>query len=158
MHHTLPSVERLTGSRRPISLGLLIALVAGLLMMLALPAAAETGSARFRFEGNKWLKLDLEVAGVRADLIRFEWPSTMMGVKTGYKSNVKLINNSTRQVRIGLAVVLYDRDGQPIGAGTTGTKLGTIDPGDSAQFGVDFNHVTERLEQSDQFSLVLETR
>lgn len=127
-----------------------------LLTVLALPAAAETGSARFRFEGNKWLKLDLEVARVRADVIRFEWPSTMMGVKTGYKANVKLVNNSTRQVKIGLAVVVYDKEGHPIGAGTTGTKLGTIDPGDSAQFGVDFDHVTEKLEQSEQFSVVLQ--
>jgi len=133
-------------------------LVVGLLMMLAIPAAAETGSARYRFEGNKWLKLDLEVAQVQAEVIRFDFPSTMMGMKTGYKSSVKLVNNSTRQVRIGLAVVLYDKDARPIGAGTTGTKLGTIDPGDSAQFGVDFNHVTELLEQAEQFSLVVETR
>ncbi len=158
MHHTSLSVHRLTGPRRPMSVALLVSLLIGLLMMIALPASAETGSARFRFEGNKWLKLKLTVADVRADVIRFDWPSTMMGVKTGYKSSVKLVNGSTRQVRIGLAVVLYDSDGRPIGAGTTGTKLGTIDPGDSAQFTVDFNHVTERLEQSDQFSLVVETR
>jgi hypothetical protein len=136
----------------------LAAILIGLVMSIALPASAATNSARFRFEGNKWLKLDLAVADVRADVIRFEWPSTVLGVSTGYKSNVKLVNGSTRQVRVGLAVVLYDRDGRPIGAGTTGTKLGTIDPGDSAEFKVDFNHVTERLEQSDQFHLVLETR
>lgn len=158
MHHTPSTVHRLTGTRRLMGVALLVSLLIGLLMMLALPASAATGSARYRFEGNKWLKLDLEVGEVRADLIRFDWPSTMMGVKTGYKSSVKLVNGSTNQVRIGVAVVLYDGEGRPIGAGTTGTKLGTIDPGDSAQFTVDFNHVTERLEQSNQFSLVVETR
>jgi len=158
MHEMSPSVDRLVGPRRPIGAALLAWLMVGLLMALALPVSAATDSARFRFEGNKWLKLDLEVAGVRADVIRFDWPSTMMGVKTGYKSSIKLVNGSTRQVRIGLAVVLYDEDGRPIGAGTTGTKIGTIDPGDSAQFTVDFNHVTERLEESSQFSLVVEAR
>jgi len=158
MHDKSPSVDRLPGLRRPLGAALLVSSMVGLLMMLALPASAATGSARYRFEGNKWLKLDLEVAGVRADVIRFDWPSTLMGVKTGYKSSVKLVNESTRQVRIGLAVILYDEDGRPTGAGTTGTKLGTIDPGDSAQFTVDFDHVTERLEESKQFSMVLENR
>ena len=154
MHPTSSSARDFGGSRRLMSVALLI----GLLMTLVPLASAATNSARYRFAGNKWLALDLAVADVRAEQIRFDWPSTLMGVKTGYKSTVKLVNGSTRQVRIGVAVVLYDRDGRPIGAGTTGTKLGTIDPGDSAQFTVDFNHVTARLEQSDQFSLVIETR
>ncbi len=154
MHHTSSSAHELARSRRLLSAALLI----GLLMTLVPPASAATNSARFRFAGNKWLTLDLAVADVRAERIRFDWPSTVMGVKTGYKSTVKLVNGSTRQVKIGVAVVLYDRDGRPIGAGTTGTKIGTIDPGDSAEFTVDFNHVTARLEQSNQFSLVIETR
>jgi len=129
-----------------------------MLMALSLPASAATGSARFRFEGNKWLKLELEVAGVHADLIRFDWPSTMLGLKTGYKSTIKLVNGSPRQARIGLAVILYDGEGRPVGAGTSGTTLGTIDPGDAAEFTIDFNFVTERLEQSEQFAVVLEFR
>lgn len=158
MHVEPQLVDRPAGPRRPPGATLLALLMVGLMMALALPASAATGSARYRFEGNKWLKLDLEVAGVRADVIRFDWPSTLMGVKTGYKSTVKLVNGSTRQVRIGIAVILLDGDGRPIGAGTTGTTLGTIDPGDSAQFTVDFNHVTEKLESSNQFSLVVEAR
>jgi hypothetical protein len=55
-------------------------------------------------------------------------------------------------------VILYDGDGRPVGAGTTGTTLGTIDPGDAAEFTVDFDYVTERLEQSEQFAVVLEYR
>jgi hypothetical protein len=158
MHNTSSPVDRSSGSRRPPRAALLASLLIGMLMALSWPASAATGSGRFRFEGNKWLKLELEVAGVRADLIRFDWPSTMMGVKTGYKSTVKLVNGSTRQARIGLAVILYDGDGRPVGAGTTGTKLGTIDPGDAAEFTVDFDYVTERLEQSEQFAVVLEYR
>ncbi len=154
MHPTSSSAHDFAGLRRLMSVALLI----GLLMTLIPLASAATNSARYRFAGNKWLTLDLAVADVRAERIRFDWPATMMGVKTGYKSTVILVNGSTRQVRIGVAVVLYDRDSRPIGAGTTGTKLGTIDPGDSAEFTVDFNHVTARLEQSYQFSLVIETR
>ncbi len=89
-------------------------------------------------------------------LVLFSFGSA--GMKTGYKATVKLVNGSTGQVRIGLGLVLFDRDGKLVGVGTTGTKLGTIDPGDEATFSIDFNHVTERLEQANQFQLVVETR
>ncbi len=135
-------------------------LLAGLLTLAGAvaPAGAASNSARYRFEGNKWLSLDLAVEDVRLDVIKFEWPATLMRVKTGYKATVKVVNGSSRQVAIGIAVVLYDQDGKLVGAGTTGTTLGTVDPGDSAQFGVDFNHVTERLEQASQFQIGLEIR
>ena len=133
-------------------------LIAATLFALAGPVPAATNSAKYRFEGNKNMSLDLSVAEVRAEEIRFDWPATRLGMKTGYKATVKLVNGSTGQVRIGLGLVLFDRDGKLVGVGTTGTKLGTIDPGDEATFSIDFNHVTERLEQANQFQLVVETR
>jgi len=122
------------------------------------PAGADTNSARYKFEGNKWLALDLAIGDVRAETIRFEWPATLMRVKTGYKATVKIANGSSRQASIGIAVAIYDRDSRLIGAGTTGTTLGTIDPGDTTQFTVDFKDVTARIEQADQFHIALETR
>ena len=122
------------------------------------PASADTNSARYKFEGNKWLALDLAIGDVRAETIRFEWPATLMRVKTGYKATVKIANGSSRQASIGIAVAIYDRDSRLIGAGTAGTTLGTIDPGDTTQFTVDFRDVTARIEQADQFHIALETR
>ncbi|MEK7284130.1 MAG: FxLYD domain-containing protein [Acidobacteriota bacterium] len=122
------------------------------------PAAADTNSARYKFEGNKWLALDLAIGDVRADTIRFEWPATLMRVKTGYKATVKVANGSSRQASVGIAVAVYDKDSRLIGAGTAGTTLGTIDPGDTTQFTVDFKDVTARIEQADQFHIALETR
>ena len=122
------------------------------------PAGADTNSARYKFEGNKWLSLDLAIGDVRADTIRFEWPATLMRVKTGYKASVKVVNGSSRQASVGIAVAIYDHDSRLIGAGTAGTTLGTIDPGDTTQFTVDFKDVTARIEQADQFHIALETR
>jgi hypothetical protein len=126
-------------------------------LTLAAPAGAEVNSARYKFEGNKWLSLDLTVDEVRTDVIRFDWPSAVLGIKSGYKAVVKVVNGSTKQVSAGLAVVLYDGDGKLLGAGTTGTKIGTIDPGDSAEFTVSFDHVIERLPQTSQFQIALQT-
>lgn len=120
--------------------------------------SSTTNSARYRFEGNKWLALDLSVGDVRTDAIRFEWPATVLRIKTAYKALVKVTNGSSRQVRIGIAIALYDADGKLVGAGTSGTTLGTVTPGDTAQFAVEFGNVTERLEQAAQFHLALEAR
>ena len=95
---------------------------------------------------------------MRTDVIRFEWPSTMLGIKTRYKAVVKVVNGSTHQVSIGIAVAVYDSESRLLGAGSTGTKVGTIDPGDAAEFTVDFDHVTERLDSATQFQVALQTR
>ena len=137
------------------------ALLAAMLAVLGVPitpAAAGTNSARYNFEGNKWLSLDLSVGDVRTDVIRFDWPSTVLGIKTSYKAVVKVVNGSSSQVSVGVAVALYDANSKLLGAGTTGSRVGTIDPGDTAEFTVDFDHVTERLEQATQFHIALQTR
>lgn len=122
------------------------------------PAGTTTNSARYRFEGNKWMTLDLSVGDVRAEAIRFEWPATLMKIKTSYKALAKITNGSSRQVRIGVAIALYDAENRLIGAGTSGTTLGTVDPGDTAQFAIEFGNVTARLEQAAQFHMALEVK
>ena len=145
-------------SRRPARILRLAGVLAVLAAAALSSASADTNSARYKFEGNKWLALDLAVGDVRAETIRFEWPATLMRMKTGYKATVKIANGSSQQVRVGIAIALIDKDLKLIGAGTVGTTLGTIDPGTSAQFTVDFKDVTARLEQADQFYIALETR
>ncbi len=134
------------------------ALALGALLSLTLPVFAGSNSARYRFEGNKRLALDISVDDVRAEEIKFEWPATVLRFKSGYKATVKVANGSTRQAAIGVAVALYDQDSKLVGAGTAGSTIGTIDPGDSADFTIDFTHVTGRLEQATQFQIALETR
>jgi hypothetical protein len=134
------------------------ALLCAALLAAAAPAGAASNSARYRFEGNRWLSLDLAVEDIRADEIRFEWPATVLGIKSGYKAVVKITNGSTRQASIGIAIALYDADFKLVGAGTTATKVGTVNPGDTAEFSVGFDNVTARLGAATQFHIALETR
>jgi hypothetical protein len=148
---------RPTASSRTARTIVLVALLATAVAGFSL-LSADTSSARYKFEGNRWLALDLSAGDVRAETIRFEWPATLMRMKTGYKATVKVNNGSSQQVKAGIAVALIDKDLKLIGAGTSGTTLGTIDPGSSAQFSVDFKDVTARLEQADQFYIALEIK
>ena len=134
-----------------------IVLAAALTLISVIGLAGAAGdSAAYRLEPNKWLALDLAVTDVQVEQIKFHWPSTMMGIKTGYKATVRVKNGSVRQIGVGLAVALYDRDARLLGAGTTATRVGTIDPGDTAEFEIKFNHTTQRLEQASQFHILLE--
>ncbi len=135
-----------------------VSILAAALLAAASPSPGATNSARYRFEANKWLSLDLAADDVRTEVIKFQWPATMLGVKTGYKATVKVVNGSSHQAGIGLAVALFDEDSKMVGAGTAGTTLGTIDPGGSAEFTIDFNHLTQRLETASQFQIALEVR
>jgi len=158
--------RQLAGAARPGRLAVIVTLVLGA-GLASLPAGPQeesgqsgvvTNSARYRFEPNKLLALDLAVGDVRAESIRFEWPATLMRVKTAYKATIRVANGSSRQTRIGIAIALYDADARLIGAGTTGTTLGTVDPGDAAQFTIEFNHVSQRLEEANQFHIALEAK
>ena len=135
-----------------------LAAVLSLSLLLVSPAGAAQNTAQYKFEGNRWLSLDLAVGDVRTDVIRFDWPAAVLGIKTGYKATVKVVNGSSRQVSAGIAVAVYDGAGKLIGVGSSGTRIGTIDPGDSVDFEIDFNNVTERLEQAAQFQIALQTR
>jgi len=159
--------RQVAGAARPgrLAVILMVVLAAGLASLPAGPQQEESGqsgvvtnSARYRFEPNKLLALDLAVGDVRAESIRFEWPATLMRVKTAYKATIRVANGSSRQTRIGIAIALYDADARLIGAGTTGTTLGTVDPGDAAQFTIEFNHVSQRLEEANQFHIALEAK
>jgi len=134
------------------------ALLCAALFAAVVPAGAATNSGRYRFEGNIRMTLDLAVEDIRADEIRFEWPATVLGIKSGYKAVVKITNGSTRQTSIGIAIAVYDADFKLVGAGSTATKVGTVNPGDTAEFTVNFDHVTARLGAASQFHIALETR
>jgi hypothetical protein len=134
------------------------ALAMAVVLVAAAPATAAVNSATYKFAGNTWLSLDLATGDVRTELIRFDWPAAILGVKSGYKAVVKVVNGSAKQAGVGLAVAVFDADGKLLGAGTTGTKIGTVDPGDSAEFTIEFDHVFERLEQASQFRIALQTQ
>src|SRR3989442_72985 len=111
--------------------------LAGVLAVLAAAvfstASADTNSARYKFEGNKWLALDLAVGDVRAETIRFEWPATLMRMKTGYKATVKIANGSSQQGRVSIVIALSDKDLKLLGAGSAATTLGPLYPVTSSQ-------------------------
>lgn len=69
------------------------------------------------------------------------------------------VTNTGRSPKIpGFAVAVLDKDGRLLGVASGGTKLGTIKPGETETFDLNFAQVKERLAFGDRFLLAVELR
>ena len=57
-----------------------------------------------------------------------------------------------------MTVAVLDKDGNLLGVASGGTKLGTVKPGDTETFDLNFTQVKERLSKGDRFLLAIELR
>lgn len=136
-----------------VALGVLTALA---LILSAGPAGAATVSRKYKLERNKPLTLDLSASGVRAEKVTFEFPSSVLRFQTANKARVVVANEGSSRVRVGLAIALFDSEGNLVGAGTGGNKGGKVGPTESEEFSVFFYYVSEQIESAAIFQISME--
>ncbi len=130
--------------------------VALVLILFSLPVHAASVSKKYRFEKNKTVALDLAVSGVRAEKIAFELPSSVLRIQTANKARVEVANGSSAGVRVGLAIALFDAEGNLLAVGAGGNKGGHVESGESEEFSVFFYYVNERILDASTFQISLE--
>jgi hypothetical protein len=84
--------------------------------------------------------------------------SFLKNAEFGTRAQVEVTNTSKSPRIPGFAVAVLDKDGRLIGAASGGTKLGTIRPGETETFDLNFSQVKERLASGDRFLLAIELR
>ena len=84
--------------------------------------------------------------------------SFMKNAEFGTRAQVEVTNTSKSPRVPGFAVAVMDKDGRLIGVASGGTKLGTIKPGETETFDLNFSQVKERLASGDRFLLAIELR
>lgn len=117
-------------------------------------------SRRYDFHWDKLIPLDLEVDGLRVKSIFFN----RRGIKTGLfkgaefgsRAQVEVMNTAKRPRNPGFAVAVFDGEGNLLGAGSGGTKVGTVKPGETETFDLNFFQVMERLPRGTHFHLTVE--
>ena len=139
--------------RRPFPLVLLLTLLLG-----SLCAQAATVSKKYKLEKNKAVGLDLASGEVRAENVTFEFPSSVLRFETANKARVSVVNSSKSNVRVGLAIALFDADGNLVGAGVGGNKGGRLGAGETEEFSVFFYYVNEKLPDAITFQITMEIR
>ena len=116
----------------------------------------------YKFMWDTTLPMDLDVDGLKVKEIyfnvrksRYSW---LKDAEFGTRAHVTVTNSSARPRVPGFAVAVLDADGKLIGVASGGTKLGTVAPGETEEFDLNFTQVKERLQKGATFLLSVELR
>ena len=119
----------------------------------------------FPFSWDRMIPLSVNVDGLKVTRIFFNkrmvepgFFNLLKGAEFGTRAQVE-VTNSGRYPKIpGFAVAVLDKDGKLLGVASGGTKVGTIKPGETETFDLNFTQVKERLAKGDRFLLAIELR
>ena len=130
----------------------------------AAPGAAPLsfGGGTFKFYWDTTIPLNLEVDGLKVTEIyfnvrrsRYSW---LKDAEFGDRAHVTVTNTSARPRVPGFAVAVLGEDGKLLGVASGGTKVGTVAPGETEDFDLNFTQVKERLPKGATFLLSVELR
>ena len=137
------------------------------------PPAAPTVSAApltfhsesLAFAWDRVIPLSVNLEGLKVTSIFFNkrvvergFFDLFNGAEFGTRAQVEVTNTSKYAKVPGFAVAVVDKDGRLLGVASGGTKVGTIKPGETETFDLNFTQVKERLSSGDKFFLAIELR
>jgi hypothetical protein len=136
--------------------------VACLASALVSAAGAQVASQKFDWRPNNGVQeIDVRDGKVIVNQVEFDTGSTLKGTpirKSSAKVRVRIDNNGDKDAEVGVAVVVFDAEGNVVAAGSNGTKWGFLNRGDRTYYAIDFPYVYRRLDQANSFLVTLETR
>ncbi len=119
-------------------------------------------SEKFDYAWEKTLPLAVDVDGLKVNAIFFARREAKTGIfkgaEFGTRAQVEVTNTAAKPRTPGFAVAVFDAGGRLLGAASGGTKLGTVKPGETETFDLNFTQVKERLPLGASFVLSVELR
>jgi len=122
-------------------------------------------SETFPFAWDRMIPLSVNVDGLKVSSIFFNrrvvrpgFFNILKGAEFGTRAQVEVMNTGKYPKIPGFAVAVLDKDGKLLGVASGGTKVGTIKPGETETFDLNFTQVKERLAKGDRFLLAIELR
>ena len=122
-------------------------------------------SASFPYQWDRLIPLTVDLDGLKVTSIFFNkrkvepgFFNLLKGAEFGTRAQLEVTNTGKYPKVPGFAVAVLDRDGNLLGVASGGTKLGTVKPGDTETFDLNFTQVKERLSKGDRFLLSIELR
>ncbi|HEY3401333.1 MAG TPA: hypothetical protein VGK03_11950 [Geothrix sp.] len=117
------------------------------------------------FAWDRMIPLTVNVDGLKVSSIFFNrrvvqpgFFNLLKGAEFGTRAQVEVTNTGKYPKVPGFAVAVLDKDGKLLGVASGGTKVGTIKPGETETFDLNFTQVKERLAKGDRFLLAIELR
>ena len=122
-------------------------------------------SESFPYAWDRVIPLTVNVDGLKVSSIFFNrrevrpgFFNLFQGAEFGTRAQVEVTNTGKYPKVPGFAVAVLDKDGKLLGVASGGTKLGTVKPGETETFDLNFTQVKERLPKGDRFILAIELR
>ncbi len=105
--------------------------------------------------------VDVKNGEIVVSQLVFDQGSTLKGTpirKSSADVRVRIDNNGLMDQQVGVAVVVFDAEGNVVAAGSNGTKWGYLNKGDRTYYNIDFPYVYRRLDQAASFIVTIETQ
>lgn len=121
--------------------------------------AAQIGSKTITFASDTWIPVGLTSEGIEIKEIRFaveggvHWNPLRAGI--GPQAYVSVVNKEAHEMRMAVAVALFDAKGSLIGA--TETSGGNLDPNGSKEIKMTFREVKRRFFDAKTAQVAIET-
>src|SRR5262245_53577285 len=129
---------------------------------LAVPASAQVATKQYPWQPIGGAQnIDVTTEDVVVGQVVFDLGGTMKGTpirKSSAKVRVRIDNNSMTDEEVGVAVVVFDKEGNVVAAGSNGTKWGYLNKGDRTYYDIDFPYVYRRRDDATSFMVTLETK
>ena len=134
-----------------------------LVIAVAVSAAAlraETLAKTIKWDNEKWIPVGLTSEGVELKDIRFEvqggihWNPMRAGI--GPQAFVNVKNVSDHEMKVAIAVALFDAKGVLVGA-TESSNIGSLDPDESKEIKMTFREVKRKFFEAKTAQIALET-
>ncbi|HLP30488.1 MAG TPA: hypothetical protein VK150_03940 [Geothrix sp.] len=129
------------------------------------PAPLSFFTESYTFAWDRTIPLAINLDGLKVSSIFFNkrvvqpgFFNLFKGAEFGTRAQLEVTNTGKYPKVPGFAVAVLDKDGRLIGVASGGTKVGTIKPGETETFDLNFTQVKERLAFGDRFLLAIELR
>ena len=122
--------------------------------------AANTGTAKVNFTPGDWIKVDLDVHGVRVERILLRAPKGVTGLVTQHQEanrvKVTVLNSTDRVIEPSVAVAAFDAEGHLLAAGNTGLSIKSLKAGAYREVEIHLGGVYRHLSQATAVYVSLE--
>ena len=139
-----------------------LASAAAFAALLSAPLLGQAVTKKFDYQPiNGVQDIDVKNGEVAVGQLVFDQGSTLKGTpirKSSADVRVRIDNNGLTDQQVGIAVVVFDAEGNVVAAGSNGTKWGYLNKGDRTYYNIDFPYVYRRLDQAASFIVTIETQ
>lgn len=129
-------------------------------VLAASPLAAQQATQKLDWNPVGGIQnVKLEVQHIVVGQIAFDMGSTLKGTpvrKSSAKATLRVDNNGFIDAQVGVAVVVFDGEGNVIATGSGGTQWGYLNKGDRSYYKVPFPYVYRNFDKAKTFLITIE--